>query len=71
MMSSFNERNVPFSFLFSGTQVSWFCSNVQHFNVDPFEITLENGGLIGLGFKHFLETRGQNPKIFQTMSVHL
>lgn len=41
IISSFNERNVPFSFLFSGKQVSWFCSNVQHFNEDPFEITLE------------------------------
>lgn len=37
MISFFNERNVPFSFLFSGEQVSWFCSNVQHFNKDPFE----------------------------------
>lgn len=41
MISSFNERNVPFSFLFSGEQVSWFCSNIQHFNQDPFEVTLE------------------------------
>lgn len=37
MISSFNERNVPFSFLFSGKQVSWFCSNVQDFNKDPLE----------------------------------
>lgn len=47
---------------------------VQTFNIltkIPLKSPLKSVGLIGLSFKQFLETGGQNPKIFQTMSVHL